>query len=279
MAELARYLFNEAPVQGAVTAVDTVAGGSGSHSGSYFFTATPSDGSILPGGVGGSHVRISLADSGSVVTLGNIADLRLTGEMTVTFWYYTEGVDSWHPIIEVNGVDETQVENKLFAVSRESSGRLAMKWEHTAGVDVDVNSANNIVQNWYQWIHCAVVRVANGGNFDVLFYVNGALVDTQDNGGGGYQGPDGGGNSLAFIGRDQASAEPVGTFRMDSLGIYNSAESAGTILALYTAEEALRQASVIRDTDIGPAYETTGGPYDALLSGERNPRVDSGFVS
>jgi hypothetical protein len=278
MAFLAHFKFADAPAQNATTALDSEGGGTGSHSGTYSFTSPVSNGSIMPGGIEGRHVRIQNADSGSVTSLGNIADLRITGEMTVAFWYYTEDTDSWHPIIEINGINETQAENKLFAVNRESTGRLSMKWENGAGVDVDVNSINNIVIDFDRWLHCAVVREANGGNFNVKFYVNGVLVDTQDNGGSGYAGPDGGGNSLGFIGRDQASTEPVGTFRFDSLRIYNSAENATTILGIYNSELAEWEALVSRKNEQTISTETgSGEPYLAYPSGYRNERPGGGF--
>jgi hypothetical protein len=278
MTFLAHYLFNEAPVQNAVTAVDIEAGGSGAHSGSYFFTASPSDGALEPGGIGGRHTYIAQSDSGSVSGLGNIADLRITGEMSVAFWYYTDGVDAWHPIIEMNGVDETQPENKLFEVSRQNSNRLSMTWEHSAGTDVLVLSASNIVQNFNQWLHCAVVRKANGGNFDVEFYVDGALVDTQDNGGGGYTGPDGGGNSLGFIGRNQASTEPTGAFRIDSLRVYNNALSSGDVGAIYLVESAAREAyGVLLEDTKRTLHPNSGMGYIAFLTGERNDRGYGGF--
>lgn len=277
MVLLAHYKFNEAPAQNATTAVDVAAGGSGSHSGTYTFSSPDNNGGLEPGGIGGRHTRISLNDSGSVASLGNISDLRITGEMTVMFWYYSEDTDSWHPIVEVNGVDETQAENKLFSVSRESSGRLAMKWEYSTGIDIDVFSANNIVQDLDKWMHCAIVRKLNGSNFNVLFYVNGVLVDTQDNGGGGYTAPDGGGNSLGFIGRDQASTEPVGTYRIDSLRVYNTAESSASISSQYSAEVDSFESYAVNIEENRRIITPNGLGYISFLLGERNSRGYGGF--
>jgi hypothetical protein len=278
MAELLQFKFNEAPVQGAPTAIDLVAGGTGSHSGTYYWHASTSYGSLKPGGIGGRYVHIDNSDSGSITSLGNIADLRITGALTLMFWYYSLGVNTWHPIMEVNGTDDSQAENKLFSVSRESSGRLSMKWEHSTGTDVDVYSANDIIENAYKWYHCAVVRKANGANYDVLFYINGALVDTQDNGGGGYTGPDGGGNSLAFVGRDQASNEPAGAFDIDSVRLWNSAENVTSINSVYTTEYAEMEASSSRDLSNTRTFlPNLGSEYLNVFTGTRAARVDSGF--
>jgi len=278
MTFLAHYLFNEAPVQEATTAIDIEAGGSGPHNGTYTFSSPSSRGGLEPGGIGGRHTWISLNDSGSVTGLGNINNLRISGAMTMSFWYYSDNIDAWHPIMEMNGVDETQPENKLFGVSRETSGRLAMKWENGAGVDVNVFSSNNIVEVLDQWYHCAVVRKANGGNFDVLFYVDGTLVDTQDNGGSGYAGPDGGTNSFGFIGRDQASTEPSGAFRIDSLRLYDTALSAGDINSIYLIEKAAAESyGALFEEPKNILTPNSGMNYTAFLEGERNSRGYGGF--
>jgi hypothetical protein len=278
MVLVAHWKFNEEVGQEAVTAVDVAGGLSGSHSGTYSWHATFDNGYLSPGGIGDRHCYINQNDSGSVDSLGNISDLRLDDELTVMFWYYSEGVDTWHPIIDIDGVDETQAENRLFAVSRESSYELSMEWEHTAGVDVNVVSTGNIVDGTNQWYHCAVVRIANGANYDVLFYVNGVLADTQDNGGGGYVGPDGGGNALGFIGRNQASTEPTGAFRIDSLRVYNTPETVTTIADIYTTELAERE--TLGNIDATPTQELIEGagmPYPSLFSGPKNPRPNSGY--
>jgi hypothetical protein len=280
MAQLLRFNFNEYPGHNATTAVDLIAGGSGSHSGTYTWGSTFNDGQLEPGGLGGRYVRIAHNDSGSITTLGNISDLRITGEMTLMFWYYGEwaGVDSWHPIMEVNGTDETQPENKLFAVSRESNGRLSMRWEHSAGTDVDVYSSNDIMENSYKWYHCAVVRELNGANYNVLFYINGTLADTQNNGGSGYTGPDGGGNSLAFIGRNEASTEPLSDFSIDSLRLYNSAENSTSISSVYSTEYAELEAFPYRDGTTTITYlPNKGTEYLNVPMGTRAARENSGF--
>ena len=280
MTLLTHYKFNEGYVQDPVTAIDRAAGGSGNHNGSYNWSSGPSNGKIIPGGVGGRSVWISSNDIGSITGVNNVADLRILGELTVMFWMIMSD-DTVYPIVDINGVDETSPENRCFGVYTYSNYRLRMNWEHSAGTDVVVYSSNNIVDLLDTWVHCAIVRVANGGNYNVLFYVNGSLVDTQDNGGGGFTGPDGGGNALAYIGRDQASYEGAGQIVLDSVRIYNSAESAGNILSVYNSEVAEREGIVMNEFTPTQSEEDSGVLYDVVYCGPKantQGKINAGYT-
>jgi hypothetical protein len=58
-----------------------------------------------------------------------------------------------------------------------STRKLVVKWSTAPATDT-TQTANNSIVPFTKWTHFAVVKKTNGGNFDLLFYINGALTDT-----------------------------------------------------------------------------------------------------
>jgi len=219
------------------TAYDSAAGGSGDHNGVYKLD-TGYSGVLASPGVGGVHLQpVNLFDHGYIYNFNNIADLRLTGVMTLMFWFRKpEGyaVVNGCVIADCGGNAETQAANRLWMVDTRDGRLIRMLWENGAGVDVSVISTA-IMPVRGRFVHVAVVRYEiSPGFYGVRFYIDGSLADTQDNGGPGYAGPDGGSSSILYIGRYE-NGQPARVYCVDSVRVYDSDEGA-SVAGIYAAE-------------------------------------------
>src|SRR4030042_1028319 len=236
MTFLAQWKKNDGPYQGATVAADAEGGGSGSHDGVWTWG---SYGQLNPGGPYGMHVRNQTG--GYVSSIGNPADLRLLGNITVAAWIHADDYYYWSDsnpryIVNCTGTDDTQAQNDLWSLEVVGDRALRFRWENGVGVDVVVDSDDNILPI-QGWSHVIVVRYeVVAGKWGIRFYVDGSLASTKDNGGAGWDPPDGGGSSLPYVGRRGGSVS--GTMWMyASVRIYDTAEDDAGALAIYSIED------------------------------------------
>jgi hypothetical protein len=285
MTLLAHWKFDEgAAVTGITSAIDSVAGGSGSHSGTYGFT-TGSLGRLVPGGVGGRHLRCISGTGGGVITsIGNPSDFRIASLFTAMFWFGFDATTqlysgSTRKIFNCTGINDVDaVQNDWFDIRLFAPYAIQVRWETAPGVRVTVTSANYILHR-NGWMHIAVVRYeVTPGFVGVRFYINGVLVDTQDNGGAGFSVPVGGSSALPYIGRD-GYANDTGIIHIDSLRFYDTVENVATILGIYNDEIDYIEGIPVEEPDIYSSQSVINyGPrYSIIDSGENNPRDNAGF--
>lgn len=261
------------------TARDAAAGGSGSHEGSYnHYFVLP--GNLIPGGVGGQHLYIRNGGNyGTIDSILNPSDLRLTGTMTVMCWFHNDPtyVTAAQYIANCAGVDDTEAENDLWDFRVDTSGRVHLYWENGAGVDVQTTSGNDlwVVQGW---THIAAVRYeVVAGKWGTKFYANGQLHSTDDNTGAGYDPPTGGGNSLPFVGKKNTSYNTRRT-HVDSIRVYDTAESQPNIEAVYDTEVLQFSFPIIYNSVAYPILNGSDGSiYRVVESGPGSLRGETGF--
>lgn len=254
-----------------VTAVDSV----GSHNGTYNYGLV---GRIVPGGIGGTKLQVGTSGFQAYIdSILNPSSLRLLSEMTVMSWVTPEDAFGNRYVANVSGLDETEAENNCWSVEIGTNRSLRMTWETSTGTDITVQSINDILPVG-GICHIAVVRQSLGGNYEVLFYVNGVLLDTQDNGAVGYTGPTGGGNSLPFIGKLATVLNPY-DYYLDSVRVYDSVENAASILSVYNTEQDDYDNLDVESSTITNliSLHEYGDVYDLVYSGASNGRDDSGF--
>ncbi len=251
MAFLAHWKIDEAPLANATTAIDSIAGGSGSHSGAYAFTGTGYYGRLDACGVGGRHLRLvnTASDGGHITSIGNPGDFRLAGTFTGMFWFHKDHYyfDHTRTVFNCTGINDSSAdENDWWDINCFAGRTIQVRWETAPGVRVTVGSALNILPK-NGWCHIAVVRYeVVTGMWGIKFYVNGVLADTQDNSGSGWSPPVGGVNALPYIGRTGATTHIGYETWIDSVRFYDDAQSDSQILAVYNDE-----VSAIFGTQIG----------------------------
>lgn len=275
-------------------AYDIAGGGSGYHDGIYEVSTSEILG---PWGVGGRHLNCNQLLSGYVHSFANLSDfIALKGEMTVCCWRRKhQGATSTEQgrMVCCGGAGETSDTNYQWQFETRANGALSLFWEYGAGSDVIPISATGILSNNGGWYHVAAVRyLITPGFFGVRYYVNGVLVDTQDNGGSGYPPPDGGSSSSLFIGRNTGGDPPAGTgFGIDSVRVYDTDESSN-IATIYAAELPDHQqiafgqsaAMITVGAELGEAVDVSlvreahsGELGLQVLQGERSGRENAGF--
>lgn len=279
------------------TVRDIAAGGSGAHDGEYNWGTY---GGLYPGGVGGRHFR---ADSSSYVkNITNPSDLRLLGSITIMLWAWVEDLYHWdygaRRLVSCSVSDlGSEATNDCFLL-RSSSYELLMSWQYSASqTTVNVTSIVDILP-YSGPVHIAVVRYEiSPGFYGVKFYLDGVLVDTQDNSGVGWPAPTGGGSCVPYIGRDVLTSSAA--FFIDSVRIYDSEESDANILSVFDSETDIIHASEFDHTDHsitpvgmgGYIYQHNDGPdqsvvqvgmggdiYRGVHSGPNSGRIDAGWV-
>lgn len=266
------------------TAIDAAAGGSGAHDGSYSWGASPAGGALFPGGVDGSHLY-SAYNGGYIDSIGNPADLRLLGGMTIMLWlHHWDANQYWgyagnRFICNCTSYPWTaEADNTPWDVyvSHVNVGRPYFRWDYgTSPTSVWIQCAVDPPARWY---HLAIKRYEiSAGYYGVKFYYDGVLVDTQDNGGPGWPAPTGGGNAIPYIGRrDDANNTYYCHYFLDSIRIYDSEESDAAIEAVHDAEEPL----VRSDVEFWPVSEPVGvsDKYIAREEGPFSSREGAGFT-
>lgn len=216
------------------TAVDSAAGGSGAHNGTYRVTTTES---ITPTGYDEKQsLRCSLSTSDGIIdSFANISDLQLTGTYSVMFWFMPRNaIGNGMYVFSVGGTTEDQAENILIHIEGRSTGAFRVFWEYGSGSNVDISSATGLISA-IRWYHVAVIRYPIAANYGVKFYINGVLADTQDNGGTGYTAADGGTNGLGYIGRTPGDSSAFNYYNVDSIRVYDTDESPN-VNVVYTLE-------------------------------------------
>jgi hypothetical protein len=273
---------------------DAAGGGSGAHDGVPQLDT--SEAKYQPGGVGGQHLfHQGNSLDGTVSSIANPADFQLFGALTLSAWVAPDTYYFWgggeHYIVSCSGPNSgLQADNNLFDF-RVGAGRfLKLQWQNGLGVNVVVTSTSNILPYHSGWSHVAAERYeVTPGFWGVRFYVNGALADTQDNGGAGWLPPDGGANALPYIAR--LNHDDGAVYRdnyYDSVRVYDTAIGQSAIAADVAADIAAGQPGPSGDGCViksdWPAHplapELVGVPgdhYAQIPSGPDSPRDNAGW--
>jgi len=263
------------------TAVDSAAGGSGSHSGTYKLST--SGGYILSPYGTDEYLSMNCSrynDDGYIHTFSNLADLQgLHGEMTASLWVMKNHNYGWNDTLYLascGNTGSTSADNFSFAISAEDPRRLRFLWHYGAKNLVSVYSANDILPVRTYPTHIAFVRYEiSPGFYGVKFYVNGVLADTQNNGGAGWTAPTDGSSGVMYIGRD-VSGMSDRDFHLDSLRIYDSAEEA-SISGIYNAELPYWEPGSYDITQSTTYYSIGSSIYEHYFMGKRSGRDNAGF--
>ena len=246
MAFLAHWKIDEGIGGNPTTAIDDQGGGSGQHDGTYDLPWGSAG--LFPGGIGGKHLHLYSSGAsarGYIGSIGNPSDFRLLGIVSAMLWFHPDtyygmtAASDLKYLIGCTGADDVgAAENDLWSVEAYFPNLLRVQWETAPGVRVTVTSNNDIYPE-NGWMHLAIVRyevVAN--KWGIKFYVNGALADTQDNAGAGWNPPVGGGSTLPLVGKAVSAYSPR-SFNLDSVRVYDDEQSVAQILAIYNAEKPL----------------------------------------
>jgi hypothetical protein len=159
--------------------------------------ATPGS---FPGKVGsardlyGAALRSAAPNSDAVAAL--------LGEWTVEAWVLGD-----QGTVLAHGVAASEVEasNRLMNVSFVADTSITWGWERGAGAEVTGTVAMPTGAWGFDWNHIAVVKKAGtGGNYDVLVYLNGQLLQTFTNN----LNATGGANGVWFMGAGLEGAPP-----------------------------------------------------------------------
>lgn len=225
-------------------AVDSAAGGSGAHNGIYRVNTSES---ISPHGYDENlSLRCSFSSSDGIIdSFGNISDLQLTGTYSVMFWFMPlSWLDNGMYVINIGNFGTAEANNNLIWIGCQMNGRIRVHWEYGAGAGITVDSTDPIITTM-KWYHIAVIRYPIAANYGVKFYVNGTLEDTQDNGGPGYTAATGGTNTVGYIGRTAEDDSSANYYKVDSIRIYDTDESAN-VSTIYSTESSYFSAPTIQ---------------------------------
>lgn len=282
MTFLAHWKFGDGWWTEPTIAADSAAGGSGSHDGTYTWGYW---GGLVPGGVGGTHIYKPGATAFcNVSSIANPSDFLLYGALTVCCWYHPDHYYNYHNptyLVNCSGVDDTAPENDLWSLQIASDRRLLLHWENGAGVDVFAAS-NNYLFPLQGWSHATAERYeVVAGKWGCNFYRNGALHSTDDNGGAGYDPPDGGANALPRI-NHRGTTNSYRSYDMDSVRVYDTAIGAAAIQAIYDEEEPFFNSVPVK-SDWSPSdfvrysLGQVGARYKGVHSGPNSGRENAGF--
>ena len=234
------------------------------------------------------------------ISVNNNADFSLTGNMTIMAWIRAQGVPTNTKYIVgfgAGGTGNVQADNLLWSLIWSTTGQFGMQWEQGAGVDVNALSTSTPISVKSDYaLHLAVVRTINGANRDVKFYLDGTDLAEDVT---GLTAPDGGGNSLCEMLRIPGADSNVPKANIWGVRIYDTAEAAGVISTIHSAERAEADRFGYPTTGIVPlqsfafgAYQPhevsieqsqPGGPaYEAVQTGtnlDQDERPNSGWAT
>jgi hypothetical protein len=171
------------------------------------------------------------------ISVNNNADLSLIGNMTIMAWIMPQGVPTNTKYLVgfgAGGAGNVQADNLLWSLIWSTTGQFGMQWEQGAGVDVNALSTSTpVVPKADYPLHLAVVRTINGANRDVKFYLDGSDLSEDVT---GLTAPDGGGNSVCEMLRIPGADSNVPKANIWGVRVYDTAESAGAISTIHSAE-------------------------------------------
>lgn len=294
MVLLAHWPIDDGYLDGPTVTRDIAGGGSGAHDGEPMNLSSSYDyANYRPGGVGGHHIhKRGNSYDGAIRAIANPSDFHLFGELAVSAWICPDDYYHWYTHVRViaccDGDHTTGLEadNTIWDFRTNGSatnGRgLSLRWQYGAGVEVRVHSI--AIPSWpiQGWFHVAAERYeVTPGFWGVRFYLNGAQVDDQNNGGLGWAPPTGGANALPFIARRYASPGGYREWFYDSVRVYDAIVGESVHLADVNADIAAGQIGTPGD---GGALKTDW-PTRPLASelvgvpGDHFPMVPSGPLS
>ena len=250
------------------TIQDIAAGGSGSHDGQI--TTWGYESRLQPGGVGGCHQGrvVSLIAGGWIQNIGNPSDLQLLGEMSVCLWGQNNQYGGWDwgatILASCSGYNNSEAENSawIFAVLNR---KPEFYWYSGASSTITYIVTPTPALSMQGFQHLTAVRyLVSAGKYGVKFYIDGALVYTDDNSGAGYDPPTGCGNSVPYIARrrDGFVISNYLGLSYDSPRIYDHALSDAEVLSIFNAEEPYTRPAL--DTGFGGLQNGETPDYDTL---------------
>lgn len=170
-------------------------------------------------------------------SVNNNADFLLTGNMTISAWVrrFSVGASPRYIVGCGNGASELQADNLLWALVQTPADGFGMIWEQGAGVDVTAYSPGGELDYYAPspLQHIAVVRTINGAQRDVKFYVDGADILSDVT---GLTAPDGGANAICEMLRLPGGATDTVHGNIALVRVYDTAETAPSIAAIYAAD-------------------------------------------
>jgi hypothetical protein len=283
MALIGHWPLDDGPYTYVTTAVDL---SGGSHDGTYHHS---SGRGVRAGGPTAKRRSFAAGNcytwgNGSYVyPVANDAVFALTGEMACAAWVSRSGiaVGDYGVVAFFGSTGEDQPNNDLFGFYCQHQD-LHVWWEHTAGVDVVVDTTADRAAGTKQGFqHVAFIRRLFGGgpNLEVEFFVDGASAQLLDNGAAGYTPPDGGGNGFLCLGNARGGYSKLS--RLADVRIWDSDPGAAAILAAYNAGAPYLESTPVvefplsDDTFAGP---NTGALRDKVFGGSEGGRPLQGYT-
>lgn len=201
-------------------------------------------GSVSARGFGTGSIKATRAGDADAIAL-------LTGEWTWEAWAFQRTAGSIQYLwIYAAPSGETLATNYLGSVLINADGNLRVFWERASGINVDHSQSAGTKLGTGAWTHVAVRKKFNGTNYDVSFFVGGALSQTiagvanseggtdsswrfgsNESGGGSFQGALGSirfssvARSDAEIAASAERADKLHEADADTWALYNHAEA------------------------------------------------------
>lgn len=240
MTFVAHWKVNEGSLLSPTTAIDSAAGLSGSHNGTYDHYSL-SYGKFESGGVGGRNVHIISSGRSSIGSIGNPTDFHISTDLTVMFWFYMDlyGGNYTRKVVNCTGVNNSSAdENDWWKIELTGTTLLPtfrMVWQTGVGSNTTVTADYNTFPSNGFYLASIVRYEVTTNKYGVKFYANGSLVNTKDNGGIGWDPPVGGVNALPYVGRDGYGVSQS-YFAYDSVRVYDEELNESQIDEIYQEE-------------------------------------------
>jgi hypothetical protein len=182
------------------------------------------DPSVVPGNIGNA---LAFDVFGNFLTGPTGDDALLNGAWTVEAWVYVPQllVTGGGPVVSYSTIPPTGVpaDNELLSLAVDAAGTVTVSYQLGPGATKTLTSSAKI--RFAQWQHIAITKTANGPDFDIAFWFNGAKVNESLT----VAASTGGANSLWRVGTDASGAYFLGS--ISSIHFASSVLSDAEILA------------------------------------------------
>jgi len=214
-----------------------------------------------PVGVESSDYVLNLiAASTQYATIANasITGLNITGDLTLEAWVNVDDLSSVRTILSKANNTETAADNHQYTLRIETDGDLTLFWEYGSGSNEQATTTAGGYVKEGELVHIAVARDVSANN--VLFYVNGVLVETISY----TNDPTDGGSSDFFIGVGQGDSQYFdGTLR--EVRVFDDIRTQSEILAdAMTAN--VTDANLQGEWVLNNSYADTSGNSNTLTA-------------
>jgi hypothetical protein len=236
-----------------------------------------------------TDASLNFDGSNDAVSMGNVDELEITGDLTVECWANLDQLGTYHFLGQgYAGIDADFANtNILYFFTINSNKTLELFMEYGSGTNMQLTSTAAAAINPGEWHHYAMVR--NGTSRSVDFYVDGQkLGNTLSYG----TTPDGGANSPFCIGgalRQDNTVEDPFNGSIDELRVWNvvrtqaeiqdnmncSISSATNLLASYNFNDGMPAAD---NTAVTTINDNSGNGYNGTLLNFALTGTSSNFV-